>query len=163
MLDAMLAMGVRVEHLKSFQECFWKRAGTDVLNDTLEMMRHRNVHVDNLKNFGYLGSFWKAMDTTGFDVMDTLMDIYGVSIADLRKLQNSFWSRVSKPADWDAFKAELAACPTSGAVTALLRAKNQGRPLGAGATRCMFSRPIHTPTPVATPPAKQSEITAFFK
>ena len=91
------------------------------------------------------------------------MDTYGVSAVDLRKLLSGFWARVSKPADWEAFKAELAACPTSGAVTALLRAKNQGDPLGTGATRCMFARPKHTPTPVATPPTKQSKLTAFFQ
>lgn len=90
-----------------------------------------------------------------------------MSITNLHKLKSVFWWRVSKPADWEAFKAELAACPTSGGVTALLR-KNNGSDyyrsaLGTGATRCMFSRPKHTPTPVPTPPAKQSKLTAFFQ
>jgi hypothetical protein len=156
------AFGVRVEHLKCFKGGFWSLAGSELMSKILQMLLDRNVHVDNLKNFGHHDSFWSAMKTTGFDVVDTLMDTYGVSVADLHKLQCGFWSRVSEPPDWEAFNAELAACPTSGAVTALLQKKN-GRALGAGATRCMFARPIHTPTPVATPPAKQSKLTAFFQ
>ena len=166
MLDTMLAMGVRVEHLKSFNGCFWKRAGTELLNDTLQMLLDRKVHIDNLKTFGCRGSFWAAMETTGFDVVDTLIDTYGVSVVDLHKLHSDFWSHFAKPEDWGSLKAELAACPTSGAVTALLR-KNNGNPrysaIGAGATRCMFSRPIHRPTPVAPPPTKQASLTSYFK
>ena len=95
------------------------------------------VSPQNFKTFGNCNSFWKCAKTTGLDVIDALSRDYSVSIVDLHKLKNAFWSSVSKSDAWEKLKAELAECQRPVDVTNVIKKMN-GRAFGRGASKCMF-------------------------
>ena len=81
-----------------------------------------------------------------------MVDVKGVSAGDLHKIQAA--SSASQPTDWEAFKAARRMPDVGGGTACSFRTK---LPLGTGATRMAKNADS-----VATPPAKQSKLIAFF-
>ena len=133
-------LGVNVDHLRSFRESFWSLAGTETMTLIIAKLVSLKISPENFKTFGVINSFWKCAKTTGLGVIDTLTRDYSVTIVDIHKLQNAFWSHVSTSDAWEELKAELAACKLPIDVTNVIR-KINGRPFGQGAQKCMFDSP----------------------
>eukprot|EP00966_Prymnesium_polylepis_P302160 6981099-Prymnesium_polylepis.1 len=110
------------------------RLDEDTFWTTLRYLLSMNMEPTTLGKFG--ASFWKATDDdTAKDTIELLVGEYGFAPSDLPK-DDAFWSKMTKPGGFEALRAHLAECRTTGAVNAHVRRLNRDRLAGRGATRC---------------------------
>ena len=152
------------EKRQSFGDCFWKRINDEGLAEGIEWLINHGFAIERLQTFQ--GQFWSGIasqtSTAVPDMMQLLMNEYGVHVDDLSKLRG-FWAEVKRQGRFEAIRDELATKRLPSHVTRYVRSLNGDTPFGSGATKCKFARPKvvvkHAPRPTAT---KQASIASFF-
>lgn len=144
-LEMLRTRGVHAYDITGFKGGFWAAAGEQRMEKLLSRLDALRATNDDFRRFGNLNSFWHCTNTTkangfnatAFDVVDTLHDTYGVSIADISRLQCKFWTNVNTPKKWHNLKEKLSNCRLPVDATKLIADQNQRKlPFGAGCTRC---------------------------
>ena len=155
------AKGLETNRLASMGNCFWHASVKHPVDLATSMALLTKLGTTDAQLPKFDGTFWAAMPWHN-EVLTLLTQDYGMRASNLHLLR-SFWSTLKSQPDVDALRAELAALPTSGAVTKRLRFKNNDVPIGDGARWCAHARPKLTPSVVGPPKATtQSSLTAFF-
>ena len=159
-------LGVDVAKLDGFGNSFWSatRKRLDNVKSLISMLITRGFAVDRLMRFD--DKFWSGIASTTStavpDILEILMDEYGVDVNDLSKLQ-SFWAEVKRPGRFEAIRDELVTKKLPSHVTKYIRSLNNDHAFGHGATKCKFVRPKVEVERVALPTTtKQATLGAFF-